>query len=82
MYEINCFVKNLEPSPPFFCLSLENRQESVLSDPRVATEDELRAFINEFSPEDFNVTARAFMVLPNDVQYKIVGYLHLKSRQT
>ena len=51
-------------------------------DPRLATEDELRAFIDEMKPEDFDVTSPAFRELPTEVQYEIIGDLRLKSRQT
>ncbi|CAL1716686.1 unnamed protein product [Somion occarium] len=52
------------------------------SDPRLATEDELRAFIEEMRPEDFDVSSPAFRELPTEVQYEIIGDLRLKSRQT
>ncbi|KIY67260.1 PIN domain-like protein [Cylindrobasidium torrendii FP15055 ss-10] len=51
-------------------------------DPRLATEDELRAFIEEMRPEDFDVTSPAFRELPTEVQYEIIGDMRLKSRQT
>ena len=51
-------------------------------DPRLATEDELRAFIEEMRPEDFDVSSSAFRELPTEVQYEIIGDLRLKSRQT
>lgn len=51
-------------------------------DPRLATEDELRTFIEDMRPEDFDVTSPAFRELPTEVQYEIVGDLRLKSRQT
>ncbi|KAG8213306.1 hypothetical protein J3R82DRAFT_11785 [Butyriboletus roseoflavus] len=51
-------------------------------DPRLATEEELRSFIEEMRPEDFDVTSPAFRELPTEVQYEIVGDLRLKSRQT
>lgn len=51
-------------------------------DPRLATEDELRAFIDEMRPEDFDVSSPAFRELPTEVQYEIIGDLRLKSRQT
>ena len=51
-------------------------------DPRLATEDELRAFIDEMRPEDFDVRSSAFRELPTEVQYEIIGDLRLKSRQT
>ncbi|KAI0303796.1 hypothetical protein B0F90DRAFT_1709118 [Multifurca ochricompacta] len=55
---------------------------SAVPDPRLATEEELRAFIEEMRPEDFDVTSPAFGELPTEVQYEIVGDLRLKSRQT
>lgn len=53
-----------------------------MPDPRFATEDELRSFIEEMRPEDFDVTSPAFRELPTEIQYEIVGDLRLKSRQT
>ncbi|KAH7884449.1 hypothetical protein F5I97DRAFT_1812007 [Phlebopus sp. FC_14] len=55
---------------------------SHVPDPRLATEEELRTFIEEMRPEDFDVTSPAFRELPTEVQYEIVGDLRLKSRQT
>ncbi len=55
---------------------------SVAPDPRLATEDELRAFIDEMRPEDFDVSSPAFRELPTEVQYEIIGDMRLKSRQT
>ncbi|KAF7312402.1 hypothetical protein MIND_00253600 [Mycena indigotica] len=55
---------------------------AVVPDPRLATEDELRAFIEDMRPEDFDVTSPAFRELPTEIQYEIVGDLRLKSRQT
>lgn len=55
---------------------------SAAPDPRLATEDELRMFIEEMHPEDFDVTSSAFRELPTEVQYEIIGDLRLKSRQT
>ncbi|CCA70774.1 related to RAD2-structure-specific nuclease of the nucleotide excision repairosome [Serendipita indica DSM 11827] len=51
-------------------------------DPRLATEDELRQFIETMRPEDFDATSPAFRELPTEVQYEIIGDLRLKSRQT
>ncbi|KLO08780.1 PIN domain-like protein, partial [Schizopora paradoxa] len=51
-------------------------------DPRLATEDELQAFIDQMRPEDLDVTSPAFRELPTEVQYEIIGDLRLKSRQT
>ncbi|KAJ6531905.1 hypothetical protein B0H19DRAFT_1189161 [Mycena capillaripes] len=55
---------------------------AAVPDPRLATEDELREFIEDMRPEDFDVTSAAFRELPTEVQYEIVGDLRLKSRQT
>lgn len=55
---------------------------TTVPDPRLATEEELRAFIEEMRPEDFDVTSPEFRELPTEVQYEIVGDLRLKSRQT
>ena len=51
-------------------------------DPRLATEEELRNFIEEMRPEDLDVTSPEFRELPTEVQYEIIGDLRLKSRQT
>lgn len=51
-------------------------------DPRLATEEELRRFIDTMRPEDFDATSPAFRELPTEVQYEIIGDLRLKSRQT
>lgn len=59
-----------------------NATRSSAPDPRLATEDELRAFIDEMRPEDLDVTSPTFRDLPTEVQYEIIGDLRLKSRQT
>lgn len=61
---------------------IANATRSQAPDPRLATEEELRAFIEDMRPEDFDVTSEAFRELPTEVQYEIVGDLRLKSRQT
>ena len=55
---------------------------AAVPDPRLATEDELRTFIEEMRPEDFDINSAAFRELPTEIQYEIVGDLRLKSRQT
>ncbi len=55
---------------------------TAVLDSRLATEDELRVFIEEMRREDFDVTSPAFRELPTEVQYEIIGDLRLKSRQT
>ena len=55
---------------------------SAAPDPRLATEDELRTFIEEMRPGDFDVNSPAFRELPTEMQYEIIGDLRLKSRQT
>lgn len=56
--------------------------KSTAPDPRLATEEELRTFVEEMRPEDFDITAPAFRQLPTEIQYEIIGDLRLKSRQT
>ena len=51
-------------------------------DPRLATEDELRQFIDEMVPEDFDTGSEAFQSLSTELQYEIIGDMRLKSRQT
>jgi DNA excision repair protein ERCC-5 len=55
---------------------------SAAPDPRLATTDELQAFIDEMKPEDFDVTSPEFRDLPTEAQYEIIGDLRLRSRQT
>ncbi len=50
-------------------------------DPRMATEDELKTFIDTMKPEDFDVNSPEFRTLPTDVQYEIIGDLRIRSRQ-
>src|SRR5258706_15256703 len=52
------------------------------SDPRLATEEELRQFIETMRPEDFDENSPAFREVPTELQYEIIGDLRLKSRQT
>ncbi|KAI5122769.1 hypothetical protein M0805_009851 [Coniferiporia weirii] len=53
---------------------------SSAPDPRLATEDELHAFIEMMRPEDLDFRSPAFRELPAEVQYEIIGDLRLKSR--
>ena len=62
--------------------SIAKVTRSNAPDPRLATEEELQAFIDEMRPEDFDVTSPEFRELPTEVQYEIIGDLRLKSRQT
>ncbi|KAK4703008.1 DNA excision repair protein ERCC-5, partial [Phenoliferia sp. Uapishka_3] len=59
--------------------SLESRAKA--SDPRIATEAELRDFIEEMRPEDFDIDSEFFGNLPINVKYEIIGDLRVKSRQ-
>jgi DNA excision repair protein ERCC-5 len=59
--------------------TLESRAKS--SDPRIATEEELRDFIEEMRPEDFDIDSEFFGSLPIEVKYEIIGDLRIKSRQ-
>ncbi|KAF9456623.1 hypothetical protein BDZ94DRAFT_334056 [Collybia nuda] len=62
--------------------AVANAVQATAPDPRLATEEELRVFIEDMRPEDFDITSPAFRELPTEVQYEIVGDLRLKSRQT
>lgn len=61
---------------------IEKATRTTVPDPRLATEEELRSFIEEMRPEDLDINSPAFRELPTEVQYEIVGDLRLKSRQT
>jgi DNA excision repair protein ERCC-5 len=62
--------------------SVDEDGQSKAVDPRLATEDELRHFIETMRPEDFDASSPAFRELATEVQYEIIGDLRLKSRQT
>lgn len=51
------------------------------SDPRLATEAELRSFIDDMRPEDFDMDSDFFHGLPTEAKYEIIGDLRIKSRQ-
>ena len=50
-------------------------------DARLATEEELKQFIDEMHPEDIDVESADFRALPTEVQYEIIGDLRIRSRQ-
>ncbi|TNY20861.1 hypothetical protein DMC30DRAFT_351638 [Rhodotorula diobovata] len=52
-----------------------------MSDPRIATEEELREFIEDLRPEDLDIESEFFSTLPTEVKYEILGDLRLKTRQ-
>ncbi|GAA5821218.1 hypothetical protein JCM11251_004518 [Rhodosporidiobolus azoricus] len=58
---------------------LESRAKA--SDPRIATEEELREFIEELRPEDLDINSPFFGNLPTEVKYEILGDLRIKTRQ-
>lgn len=60
----------------------ERAQEQIDLDPRLATEAELREFIDDLKPEDFDMDSDVFANLPTEVKYEIIGDLRIKSRQT
>lgn len=62
--------------------AISKATRSSAPDPRLATEDELRTFIDLLRPEDLDVSSPSFRELPTEVQYEIIGDLRLKSRQT
>ncbi|BGP14417.1 DNA repair protein rad2 [Rhodosporidiobolus nylandii] len=51
------------------------------SDPRIATEEELREFIEDLRPEDLDINSSFFGNLPTEVKYEILGDLRIKTRQ-
>ena len=50
-------------------------------DARLATEAELKQFIDEVHPGDIDVESAEFRALPTEVQYEIIGDLRIRSRQ-
>lgn len=62
-------------------LDTDMTSRAQLQDPRLATEEELRDFIEDLRPEDLDVDAEWFHGLSTEVQYEILGDLRLKSRQ-
>lgn len=50
-------------------------------DARLATEEELKQFIDEMHPGDIDVDSPEFRALPTEVQYEIIGDLRIRSRQ-
>lgn len=58
---------------------LESRAKP--SDPRIATEEELRDFLDELRPEDLDLNSKFFGDLPTEVKYEIIGDLRIKTRQ-
>lgn len=50
------------------------------SDERLATEEELREFIDEMKASDLDVSSAEFLALPPEVQYEITNDLRLRSR--
>lgn len=51
--------------------------KATLQDPRMATEAELRDFIDDLRPEDFDVDGEWFAGLSTEVKYEIIGDLRL-----
>ena len=50
-------------------------------DARLATEAELKHFIDEMHPSDIDVESAEFRALPTEVQYEIIGDLRIRSRK-
>ncbi|MBW0464154.1 hypothetical protein O181_003869 [Austropuccinia psidii MF-1] len=51
------------------------------TDPRLATELELKQFIHQFTPEDIDFNSPEFQSLSTEMKYEIIGDLRVKSRQ-
>ncbi|CAO3649800.1 unnamed protein product [Cunninghamella echinulata] len=63
----------------------ENEQQQknrIKKDLRLATDEELQDFIDEFKPSDIDMDSATFHALPTEIQYEIIQDLKLKSRQT
>lgn len=50
-------------------------------DARLATEEELKQFIDDVHPGDIDVESAEFRALPTEVQYEIIGDMRIRSRQ-
>lgn len=50
-------------------------------DARLATEEELKQFIDDMKPSDIDIESAEFRALPTEVQYEIIGDLRIRSRQ-
>jgi DNA excision repair protein ERCC-5 len=50
-------------------------------DARLATEEELKQFIDDMHPSDIDIESAEFRALPTEVQYEIIGDLRIRSRQ-
>jgi DNA excision repair protein ERCC-5 len=51
-------------------------------DPRLATTQELKDFVDDYLPEDMNIDSDTFTHLPPEIQYEIIQDIKIKSRQT
>ena len=51
------------------------QSKATLQDPRMATEEELKDFIDDMRPEDFDVDSEWFNGLSTELKYEIVGDL-------
>ncbi|KAI9309591.1 hypothetical protein BJ944DRAFT_172698 [Cunninghamella echinulata] len=70
---------DLPPTPHENEQQLKNR---IKKDLRLATNEELQDFIDEFKPSDIDMDSATFHALPTEIQYEIIQDLKLKSRQT
>ncbi|WVN88378.1 uncharacterized protein L203_103584 [Cryptococcus depauperatus CBS 7841] len=50
-------------------------------DARLATEEELKQFVDDVHPEDIDIESAEFRALPTEVQYEIIGDRRIRSRQ-
>ncbi|CAO3607220.1 unnamed protein product [Cunninghamella blakesleeana] len=59
-----------------------DKETGFKKDIRLATNEELQDFIDEFKPSDIDMDSATFHALPTEIQYEIIQDLKLKSRQT
>lgn len=73
--------KRFIPKDQYALPTLEESLEARagVHDPRVATEEEQRDFLEDFLPEDLD--SELFLSLPIQEKYDIIGEMRLKSRQ-
>lgn len=60
--------------------SMPSYSTSERPDARLATEEELKHFIEDVGPTDIDVESPEFRALPTEVQYEIIGDLRVRSR--
>ncbi|KAI8877741.1 PIN domain-like protein [Backusella circina FSU 941] len=71
-----------KPKLDQFELPHMDRLNTNAFDPRLATTQELKDFVDDFLPEHMDIDSEAFSHLPPEIQYEIIQDIKVKSRQT